>query len=363
MTTGPHVAIDLSALRHNLAVIRARAPASRVMAIIKANGYGHGMLRVARALAEADMLGVARVGEAAALRAEGDMRDIIVLEGAQTLDEVLLAAELGLSLVVHHASQLDLLGDIELARPLACWLKLDTGMHRLGFSPADFDTAWRRLEAASAVREEPGLMTHFCCADTPDSMLTHHQIRQFLELTDTLPGQRSLANSGGILGWPDAHADIVRPGIALYGVSPFEGETGDTHGLRPAMTLKAPLIAINPRRAGDAIGYGGSWHCPQDMPVGVISIGYGDGYPRHLPSGAPVLLNGVEVPLLGRVSMDMISVDLRDVPHAAVGDEAVLWGEGLPVERIAEQADTIAYELLCGVTSRVAVRVIDDEVD
>ncbi len=363
MTSGPHVTIDLSALRHNLTVIRAQAPASQVMAIIKANGYGHGMLRVARALAEADMLGVARVGEAAALRAEGDMRDIVVLEGAQTLDELLLAAELDLSLVVHHASQLDLLGDIELARPLACWLKLDTGMHRLGFSPEDFDSAWRRLDAASAARAAPGLMTHFCCADNPDSMLTHHQIRQFRESTDGLPGPRSLANSGGIFGWPDAHADIVRPGIALYGVSPFEGETGATRGLRPVMTLKAPLIAIDQRRAGDAIGYGGSWHCPEDMLVGVIGIGYGDGYPRHLPNGAPVRLNGVEVPLIGRVSMDMISVDLRDAPHAAVGDEAILWGEGLPVERVAEQAGSIAYELMCGVTSRVAARVSEDEED
>ncbi len=359
MSDGPRKRIDLGALRHNLGVVRAAAPRSRVMAVIKANGYGHGLLRVAAALDDADLLAVARVGEAAKLRAEGEMRDIVVLEGARRLDEILLAAELDLSLVVHRANQLDLLAEVTLANPLRCWLKLDSGMHRLGFAEDEFETAWRRLEAAQAVRAEPGLMTHFCCADELDSMATHRQIRLFQRCVDGLPGLRSLANSAGLFGWPGARADVVRPGIALYGVSPFAGEQGTRRGLRPVMTLSAPLIAVNQRRAGDAIGYGGDWRCPEDMPVGVIGIGYGDGYPRHLPSGAPVLLNGVEVPLVGRVSMDMICVDLRACPDARVGDEAVLWGEGLPVERIAERAGTIAYELLCGVASRVATEVVD----
>ncbi len=361
MSNAPRMCIDLGALRHNLGVVRAAAPRARVMAVIKANGYGHGMARVARALEQADSLAVARVGEAAALRSGGEMREIVVLEGGLSLDEILLAAELDLSLVVHHPSQLDLLCDTTLAHPLRCWLKLDTGMHRLGFPCEAFGAAWRRLAEADAVRDTPGLMTHFCCADVPDSMATHHQIRQFQRAVEGLPGARSLANSAGLFGWPEAQADVVRPGIALYGVSPFDGESGAERGLRPVMTLKAPLIAINPRRAGDAIGYGGSWRCPEDMAVGVIGIGYGDGYPRHLPSGTPVRINGVEVPLIGRVSMDMICVDLRDLPWARVGDEAVLWGEGLAVERIARQAGTIAYELLCGVASRVATEVVDPD--
>ncbi len=354
MAAAPRAVIDLAALHHNLERVRAAAPGSRILAVVKANAYGHGLLRIAKALeGAADALAVARVGEGLSLRRAGIACPIVVLEGGAGPRELDLAVAHRLELVVHHPAQLAQLQQYKAGTPLVCWLKIDTGMHRLGFSPASAVAAYQALAACRAVSGRPRLMTHFANADDPADPATSAQWRCFQELTAVLDAEASAANSGAILGWPETHAEWVRPGIMLYGVSPFLKGRAEACGLRPVMSLQSRLIAVNGYRKGDAIGYGGSWVCPEDMVVGVLSIGYGDGYPRHVPPGTPVLLKGRRVPLIGRVSMDMITLDLRGLPDAQVGDPAVLWGAGLPVEEIAAAAGTIPYQLLCGVTARV----------
>ncbi len=343
--------ISLSALEHNLNRARRAAPGARVLAVIKANGYGHGMVRVARSLPHADAFAVASIDEALILRQAGVTHPIVLLEGVFDGEELAQAAEHGLEPVVHSDEQLGQLEAARPAAPLTVWLKIDTGMHRLGFSPGRAAEARRRLEACGAV-SNVRLMSHLANADTPGDARTDAQLDVFNACAEEFPGERSIANSGGVLAWPRAHFDWVRPGIMLYGASPF-ADTGAEHDLRPAMTLSTRLIALQHLHAGDAVGYGGTWTCPEDMPVGVAAIGYGDGYPRHAPDGTPVLVNGRRVPLIGRVSMDMICLDLRSQPQARVGDEVVLWGDGLPVEEVARAAGTIAYELLCRVTARV----------
>lgn len=354
-----HVTIDLPALRHNLGVARRAAPGARIMAAIKANGYGHGLVRVARALTAADAFGVACLNEALELRAAGIRQPIGLLEGFFHADELPLIEQEQLDTLVHHPFQLAALEAYRGPGPIRVWIKIDTGMHRLGFPPAQIAGVWERLAALPFV-QLVGFMTHLANADDRDDETTVAQLERFATAVGDLPGERAIANSAGVLGWPTSHGDWVRPGIMLYGVSPFLGGRGPDEDLRPAMTLQSELIAVNRLEPGDGVGYGGTWRAPEAMTVGVVAIGYGDGYPRHAPSGTPVLLNGQVVPLVGRVSMDMITVDLRTQPQARVGNPVVLWGEGLPVERIAEAAGTIAYELLCGVTQRVRCVERDD---
>ncbi|MDH5785796.1 MAG: alanine racemase [Chromatiales bacterium] len=348
------VSIDLAALRHNLQTLREAAPSSRIMAAIKANGYGHGLQRVAHTLNNVDALGVACVEEAITLREAGITTPITLLEGFFHADELPLITRHGLEMVIHHARQIDILEQQSLSTTLRVWLKVDTGMHRLGVPAEGARLQWQRLSAITNI-EVIGLMTHLANADDLSDPKTEQQLALFADCCGDLPGERTIANSAALLGWPESHADWNRPGISLYGVSPFLNGRGEQHNLRPVMTLRSELIAINQLKKGDAIGYGGSWHCPEDMAVGVVAVGYGDGYPRHAQSGTPVLISGKRVSLIGRVSMDMITVDLRGLPDARVGDEVVLWGEGLPVEEIAEYASTIPYELLCGVTGRVQI--------
>ncbi len=352
---GTRVVIDLAALRHNLARARRAAPNSRVLAAIKANGYGHGLIRTARALSDADALGVACIDEAIELRLAGITAPITLLEGFFHADELPLIARDGFETVVHHPHQIQLLERARLTTPVPVWLKVDSGMHRLGFPPEAVQEAYSRLAACPSVAAVIGCMTHLARADERDSAATPRQLEIFRSATDGLGGERSIANSAGLLGWPATHVDWVRPGIMLYGVSPFIGGRGPEDGLEPVMTFRSELIAINRVKKGEAIGYGGTWTCPEDMDVGVVAAGYGDGYPRHAPSGTPVLVNGRRLPLIGRVSMDMLTVDLRGMPEARIGDPVVLWGRGLPVEEIAERAGTIAYELLCGVAKRVEI--------
>jgi len=347
------VVIDLSALRHNLQQVRSAAPGSKVMAAIKANGYGHGLVRVAQALQHADAFGVASIGEAIQLRQAGIKQPIVLLEGFFQADELPLIAQHDFIIAVHHAAQLEMLERAQLERPVQVWLKVDSGMHRLGFEPTAVPAAWQRLECCTNVAKVIGFMTHLANADNREDSATEAQLELFRQVTAGLPGQRSIANSAAVLGWPQSHSEWVRPGIMLYGISPFLSGDGREHGLRPVMTLRSELIAVNRLKRGDAVGYGGTFVCPEDMPVGVVAAGYGDGYPRHAPAGTPVLVNGRRVPLVGRVSMDMITVDLCSQPDAKPGDPVVLWGEGLPVEEIAAHAGTIAYELVCRVMPRV----------
>ncbi len=380
--------INLDALRHNLQRVREAAPGCHVMAIIKANGYGHGMVRVARALASADAFGVASIDEAIVLREAGIETPITLLEGFFEAQELALIQRYRLGVVIHHAAQLDILEAHPLSTPIPTWLKIDSGMHRLGFAPEKAQDAWRRLKACRWVANPIRLMTHLASADDRHSPQTLHQLECFNAVISGMEGERGIANSAGILGWPQTHADWVRPGIMLYGVSPFvdgaavddvqgctnaagagdgmdaggratqgavAGCAGAVDALKPVMTLTSKLISVNRFKKGDAIGYAASWVCPQDMPVGVVAIGYGDGYPRHAAPGTPVLVNGKRVPLIGRVSMDMVTVDLSSQPGAQIGDSVTLWGQGLPVEEVARCASTIPYQLLCGVTQRVRI--------
>jgi len=355
MTVGAEASIDLGALRHNLSIARAKAPGSGVVAVIKANGYGHGIERTARALHDADIFAVARLNEAQALRAAGIRHPILLLEGFANSEELRAIAGEGFQVVIHRRGQVDLMWETHDIAALIAWLKVDTGMHRLGFAPDEASVAYQHLSAAPTVAGKPRLMTHLANADNRGDPLTQQQLDRFVHVAHETEGECSAANSAGILGWPASHLEWIRPGIMLYGVSPFVDDSGQAHGLRPVMTLRSTVIAVRTLPKGAAIGYGGAWVCPESMPVGVVAIGYGDGYPRHATSGTPVLVEGTRVDLIGRVSMDMICVDLRKRPQTRVGDTVTLWGDGLAVEEVARSAATIPYQLLCGVTQRVSV--------
>ena len=361
MTRVTRASINLTALRHNLSIAQQAAPHSKHMAVIKANAYGHGMLPVAKALEQADALAVACIDEAVQLREAGITKPLTILEGFLDPQELALCRRYQLMPVVHQLEQIAML-EVERAEPLAVWLKIDSGMHRLGIHTDQASQAWRRLhECRSIDANNIGLMSHLANADDRTDVMTEHQYQLFNRIRQQLSSSievpiTSLANSAGILGWTQTHLDWVRPGIMLYGASPFQHQTGIEHHLQPVMTLKSQLIAINFHKRDEHVGYGGSWRCPEDMPVGVIAIGYGDGYPRHAGMGTPIMINGQRAALIGRVSMDMLTVDLRGLHNINIGDEVVLWGEGLPVEEVASHAGTIAYDLLCGVNPRVAVQ-------
>ncbi len=356
MTRPLRARIDLGALQHNLQSARQLAPHSRIMAVVKANGYGHGLVRVAQALRDADGFGVACLEEAVSLREVGIQQPITLLEGFFDSDELSALSHYRLLPVLHSERQVRQLEAAQLPQPISVWLKIDTGMHRLGFAPDAAADMHRRLQSCTNVAEI-GLFSHLGYADDRRSVQTQRQYELFQSLVDNFSGPRSLANSGGLMGWSETHYDWVRPGLMLYGISPFAGDTGVEQGLRPVMTLESRLIAVNSYERGAAIGYSGAWVCPEDMSVGVVAVGYGDGYPRHAPTGTPVLVNGRRSQIIGRVSMDMLCVDLREHPAARIGDPVVLWGGDLPVEDIARCADTIAYELVCAVASRVPVQV------
>ena len=354
------VVVNRRALRHNLQRLRELAPASRLVAIVKANAYGHGLLETARTLPDADAFGVARLEEALRLREGGITHRILLLEGFFTADELPLVSAHHLDTVVHSVEQLTALEAAHLDEPVTVWMKLDTGMHRLGFHPSEAEAFYQRLSQCKNVRQPVNIVSHFARADEPDCGVTERQLDIFTTFSDGKPGQRSLAASGGTLLWPQAHFDWVRPGIILYGVSPLDRHPwGEDFGFQPAMTLTSSLIAVREHKAGDAVGYGGTWVSERDTRLGVVAMGYGDGYPRSVPSGTPVLVNGREVPIVGRVAMDMICVDLGPDAQDIAGDPVVFWGEGLPVERIAEATGISAYELITRLTSRAALKYVD----
>jgi alanine racemase len=346
--------IDTSALKHNLSVVRQRAPRSRVMAVIKANAYGHGLVATAQALGAADLFAVARVDEGLALREAGIRNDVLLLEGVFDVDQLKAAASFGFGLVVHEREQIALLRSAPAQSNFKVWLKFDSGMNRLGFKGADFAAAHAALRELSCVEQPVNLFTHLASADMPDQPTTIEQLERFGSVTQGLPGERSIANSAGMVAFPEAQADWVRPGLLLYGVSPFAGYIGADHGLQPVMTLRSHVIAIKDLAVGEHVGYSGDWRATRPTRLAIAGVGYGDGYPRSLPSGAPVLVNAQRVPLAGRVSMDMIGIDITDLKQPAkLGDPVVLWGAGMPVEEVAVWASTIPYELLCGITHRV----------
>ncbi|GLS90672.1 alanine racemase [Psychromonas marina] len=347
--------INLSALKHNQLVLQQQAPNSQILAVIKANAYGHGMVRVAQTLSGIYAFGVARLNEALALRAAGISKPIVLLEGFFHADDLKILVEHNLQTVVHSQQQLDAILASDLNSCLQVWLKLDTGMHRIGFHEAEFDDAYQALKASKNVSKPIHLMTHFNCADELDNNITAEQNRRFKTHIKSDSGLVSSANSAATLAWPQTHADIIRPGIALYGVSPFIDKVAEDFNLQPVMTLKSQLISVRSHQAGESVGYGAGWTATNNTKLGVVAVGYGDGYPRMAPEGTPVLVNGRLVPIVGRVSMDMLTVDLGEHCREQVGDEVILWGKGLPAAQVAKHIGTIAYELVTKLTARVAL--------
>src|SRR5277367_1002014 len=351
--------VDSGALRHNLQVVRKLAPESRVMSVIKANAYGHGLVAVGRALEATDALAVARVDEGLALRAAGIRAPVVLLEGVFDREQLDAAAVAQFELVVHSPEQIELLRAAPAGVRFKVWLKLDSGMNRLGFKGAAFASAHAALCASPVVIAPVNLFTHLACADAPELPSTAEQLMVFAAAVRSLAGERCVENSAALLNYPDHQADWVRPGLLLYGVSPLSGAIGADHGLRPAMTLRSQVIAIKDLIVGEQVGYGGDWTATRATLLAIAAVGYGDGYPRGLASGTPVLVNGELAGLAGRASMDMIGIDVTDLRRRPKpGDPVVLWGEGLPVEQIALWAQTIPYELLCGISQRVAVNVL-----
>jgi alanine racemase len=352
--------VSKAALQHNLRQIKQKAPHAKILAMVKANAYGHGLVFVAKALEEADAFGVASLDEALTLRQAGILQDIVLMEGIFHPPELRLVDQKKLTLVVHHWEQVEALLNFhgKLQRPFPIWLKINTGMNRLGLSSIDYRKAYALLS------EEPkvqiiGHMTHFAQADEKENPTTLKQFETFHEIVSEREGLKSLANSAGILAWPASHADWVRPGLILYGASPFQNELASDYQLVPAMSLQSEIIALRELGLGEKVGYGGTWQNNKEKTlIGIVAIGYGDGYPWHAKSGTPVLVNGKRVSLIGRVSMDMLAVDLTGLQNVKVGDPVVLWGPNLPVEEVATHAQTIPYELFCRLTERVIVQYI-----
>jgi len=347
----PVATIDAAALRGNLAVVRRMAPKSRIIAVVKANGYGHGMVRVARALADADGLGVARLADAIALREAGITQRILLLEGVFGAEQFAMAAGKQCEIVVHSLEQVAALEQFAGSHRFVVWLKLNSGMNRLGFRVDEFAAAHARLQRCSSV-SVLRVMTHLSSSEEPGEV-TQAQLNVFNDLVAPLQLERSVANSAAVIACPESHQEWVRPGLMLYGMSPMPQKTAADFGLRPAMTLSTHLIAVQHIGVGEAVGYNGIWRAKRPSRIGIAAMGYGDGFPRGTRDGAPVLVAGQEAPLAGRVSMDMIAIDITDLPQAKSGDEVIVWGAGLPAERLAPHADTTCYELVCRVTSRV----------
>ena len=361
MSFGARALIRLGALKHNLNAIRGAVPGAQIMAVIKANAYGHGMLDVARNLPDVDAFAVARPGEAIALRKAGIQNRIVVFSGVYDEAGMRTAVEYGIEPVVHCVEQIELFESTRGAK-LRPWLKIDTGMSRLGIAADEAPGLIERLRDSPAALDVR-LMTHLSSADERDNDETRRQLQRFLPLLESHTAAVSIANSPGALGWPELlqgqHRNWVRTGIALFGVSPFADVSADTLGLQPVMHFEAPVLATKPLLKGQRVGYGGTYQAPQDSTLGIVAAGYGDGYSRHFRTGTPVLLKGRQVPVVGRVSMDTIALDLGADATDRVGDIATLWGDGLPVEAVAPWADAIPYDLLCGVTHREPSKLID----
>jgi alanine racemase len=349
--------IDAAALAHNLEIARAQAGSARIWAVLKANAYGHGLLRAARALAAADGFAVLDLSEAVALREAGVHKPILMLEGFFKEEDIAPLLRYSLTPVIHSIDQLEKLERTRFEGKISVYLKVNSGMNRLGFSVDNLRLAWNALEANQAV-DSITLMTHFADADGDGGVAA--QLQWFNELTQPFmegsPPARCLANSAALLRFPkETAADWARPGIMLYGCSPFSFKSAQDIGLRPAMTLSSEIIAVQHLQPGERVGYGQTYEAGQEMTIGVVACGYADGYPRHAPSGTPALVAGQRARTVGRVSMDMLCVDISDIPEAYIGTPVTLWGEGLSCDEVATSAGTVSYQLLCALPARVPV--------
>lgn len=357
--------IHTSAFAHNLQVVKKHAPKSKVMAVVKANGYGHGLLHAAAGLKAADGFAVLGINEAIKLREAGYQQTILLLEGVFDASELTLSARHHLEIVVHCLPQIDILEMAKLTTPLNVHLKMDSGMHRLGFAPHDYLSALKRLKACANVANVT-LMSHFATAD--DERGIDAPLSVFKSVTKALTHPISLANSATILRHPNAHFDWVRPGIMLYGATPIADAPAKSFDLKPAMTLTSEIISVQTIQKGESIGYGHRFTATKTTKVGIVACGYADGYPRHagqfandeLQHGAPIAVCGQMTQTLGRVSMDMLFCDLSQIPEAHIGAPVELWGETVPVDNVATACGTVGYELLCAVSARVPFKVIQN---
>ncbi len=348
--------ISAAALAHNLEIARSRGNRAKVWAVVKANAYGHGISRAARALSQADGFALLDIEEGVRLRLAGETKPLLLLEGIFQPSDIPLLADYRLTPVIHNIEQVEMLGKANISAPIDAYLKINSGMNRLGFTLENVRLAWNFLQGHDRVRTVT-LMTHFADADGPSGV--KGQLDWFGEIVRTLEGAeqspRSFANSAALLRYPEARGDWVRPGIMLYGCSPFPDVSAEALGLQPAMTLSSEIIAVQTLHSGERVGYGFSYETAGEMTLGVVACGYADGYPRHAPSGTPVLVNGQRTRIIGRISMDMICVDITDIPAAHVGTPVTLWGEGLSADEVAASAGTLSYELLCALAPRVPV--------
>jgi alanine racemase len=353
MSRPTQIIIDANALMHNVSRIRHLAPQQKLIAMVKANAYGCGLSKVVPILEnQVDAFGVSCLKEALAIRSLGVSTPCILFQGFFDQDELNIASDKQFACVIHQHQQIDLLVNTPLTKPLSVWVKVNTGMNRLGFKPDDVPAVLDALSNCVSINKDIGLMTHLACADQPDRLENKQQISLFQNIKLNGIQQRSIANSAAIMAFPETHADVVRAGIMLYGVSPFAEQTALNLGLRPVMHFVSAISAIHDHSSQVAIGYGGTWSTDRPSKIGIVPVGYGDGYPRHIAQNTPVWINGQEVPIIGRVSMDMLAVDLTNHPTVHIGDAVELWGKHIAVERIAASAGTIGYELLCQITNR-----------
>jgi alanine racemase len=350
MSRGTRAIVHPDHLRHNLALAQHSAPNCSVWAVVKANAYGHGLVPVAQLFAPLSHgLAVATLDEALTLRAAGIQASILLMEGVVNAAQTQQALAAGLELGIHQRDQISWLAQATVSNPVRVWLKIDTGMHRLGVSPAEASAVLAELEALPQV-SSVAVMSHYACADDPSSVVT---AEQFQQIAPWLRGRESsLANSAAVLFWPEYQGNWVRPGIMLYGASPSVTHSATSLGLRPTMTLQAPIIALRDVQPGDAIGYGASFQVITPMRVATLAMGYADGYPRHAPNGTPAALHGQRIRVVGRISMDMMMVDVSAVSSAQIGDFVELWGNTVSVDEVAQAAGTIGYELLARLSIR-----------
>ncbi len=347
--------INQDALRHNLQQVQSFAPHKKVIAMVKANAYGCGIEKVVPAIFDTvQAFGVAFIGEALAIRARGIQTECILFEGIFSSEELHIASQQNMPVVLHAPWQLNLLLETPLSNPVTVWIKIDSGMHRLGFPPDEIAIIYQQLQACRWVKPKLGLMSHFACADIPEHRINHQQLNCFNQLCISLKGEFSLsmANSAAIISNPASHFDYVRPGIMLYGASPFEDQFAHQFNLHPVMQFRARILDIHQYTEEQPIGYGATWYTKRSSRIAVVTAGYGDGYPRHIKEGTMVWVAGQSAPIVGRVSMDLLTIDVTDCPQVEIGDPVELWGDQVPVELVAKQAGTIAYELLCQYKAR-----------
>lgn len=341
-------------LLHNVQVIRAKTNPAKMIAMVKANAYGHGIRSVARKLENyIDMFGVASIDEGIILREIGIKTPILLAEGIFEKNELLIACAENFHIVFHNAEQLKWLDESALPQPINAWIKINTGMCRLGFSIAKAEIAYKQLSSNAQVKSIVPIMSHLACSDMPDHPLNAMQISCFEMFAAVVKSEYSLCASAGIINFPNHYYHYVRPGLSLYGISPINGTTGADFFLKPVMTLQSKIIAINDLTRGDCIGYGARYCCAENSRIGIVALGYGDGYPVSARDGTPVLVNGSFCPLVGRVSMDMLAIDITSCPTVKVGDTVTLWGEGLPIEKVAEHTSAITWQMITAVQNRV----------